>query len=250
MPSVDIKEPSGLSAVTPAQWERLAGRKIFFGHQSVGDNIIAGVRQIEATNPQIQVRVVSSKDPSGVNGPALVETHLGANENPVSKSAEFAAIVERGLGPGGGVAFYKFCYVDVNPATDPAALFRQYQATVEAVRSAHPEVTIAHVTVPLVALGTPRAYLARLLGRSGSTDAQKRRLEYNRLLLEAYGGREPVFDLARWESTRPDGTRSYVRWGGEQMYSLAQEWSADGGHLNAAGRQWVGEHFLVFLAGL
>lgn len=38
--------------VTEAEWEGLASRRIFFGHQSVGRNILAGVRTFLATIPR------------------------------------------------------------------------------------------------------------------------------------------------------------------------------------------------------
>lgn len=51
-----------------------------------------------------------------------------------------------------------------------------------------------------------KALVKRLLGRAPyGTVENVRREEYSRLLRQAYAGREPVFDLARVESTAPDG---------------------------------------------
>ncbi len=227
-----------LSDVTAAQWQRLASRKVFFGHQSVGGNILAGVRAVLADNPQITLHLVSSRDPAGVSGGALVDAGVGSNGDPASKVADFASILARGLGPGGGVATYKFCYVDVGAGTDVAALLALHQATMASIRTAHPEVTIVHMTMPL------------MTAAASGVDAEAKRVEYNRLLVAAYEGHEPVFDLARVESTHADGSRSYVTRGADQVFTLADEWSADGGHLNTAGSRRAGEQFLIFLARL
>ncbi len=227
-----------LSDVSAAQWQQLASRKVFFGHQSVGGNILGGVSAVLVDRPDIGVRRVYSRTPAGVSGGALVDAGVGSNGDPAGKTADFEAMLADGLGAGGGVATYKFCYVDVGAGTDVAALLAGHQAAVARIRAAHPEVTIVHMTMPL------------MTAAASGVDAEAKRVEYNRLLVEAYQGREPVFDLARVESTHADGSRSYVSSGGEQVFTLADEWSADGGHLNTAGSRRVAEQFLIFLARL
>ncbi len=232
--------PDGLalSDVTAAQWQRLASRKVFFGHQSVGGNILGGVRAVLVDHPEISLRLVTSRTPAGVSGGALVDASVGSNGDPAGKIADFGTVLAGGLGPSGGVATYKFCYVDVGAGTDVAALLALHRARVSSIRAAHPEVTIVHMTMPL------------MTSAASGIDAEAKRVEYNRLLVDAYQGREPVFDLARVESTHADGSRSYVSRGTEQVFTLAEEWSADGGHLNAAGSRRVAEQLLIFLARL
>ena len=67
VPPVKVETRPVLSDVTPTQWERLAGRKIFFGHQSVGNNILDGMRGLMAENPQIRLRLVESRYPAGLD---------------------------------------------------------------------------------------------------------------------------------------------------------------------------------------
>lgn len=249
-PIVADANPS-LADVTAAQWQRLAERRIFFGHQSVGGNILEGVRAVLVANPQIRLRLVQSRDPAVISVPALVEAPVGRNTDPGSKAADFVAMLDEGVGGSDGVAMYKFCYVDVNAQTDPAALFQLYRESVERVRARHPELTIVHITMPLMTVDrSTRQVVRRILRGASQADIEARRVEYNRLLLEAYGGREPLFDLARLESTRPQGTRSYFLREGKPVFTLADEWNADGGHLNEAGQRFVGEQFLIFLARL
>ena len=66
----------------------------------------------------------------------------------------------------------------------------------------------------------------------------------------AYRGREPVFDLATIESTRPDGRREAIRAGSRSGYALVPAYTSDNSHLNEQGRRRVAEELLVFLARL
>ena len=76
------------------------------------------------------------------------------------------------------------------------------------------------------------------------------RERFNELMRTTYADREPVFDLAAVESTRPDGSREVLDVGGSRAYALVSAYASDGSHLNEAGRRRVAEELLVFLARL
>ncbi len=146
----------------------------------------------------------------------------------------------------------KLCYVDIGPDTDAAALFARYQGALDALRQKHPRTTFVHVTVPLAAVQRgPKAWAKRLLGRPvyGTAD-NARREEYNALLRAAYGGREPVFDLAALESTRPDGSRETFEHDGRQVPALVPEYTDDGGHLNGPAAERVARQLVALLASV
>jgi hypothetical protein len=48
MKSESVRLPS-LNDITEENWAKLAEKRIFFGHQSVGDNIIKGINRIKST---------------------------------------------------------------------------------------------------------------------------------------------------------------------------------------------------------
>ena len=48
-----------LESVTEASWSKLAGKRIFFGHQSVGENILDGISELVAANPKLGIRAVA-----------------------------------------------------------------------------------------------------------------------------------------------------------------------------------------------
>lgn len=239
-----------LSDVDSTAWDGLAERRIFFGHQSVGRNILDGVRRLVDANPQIGLSVVSSTEPAEVHGPALIEGEIGENRYPETKDAAFASALKAGFGDDpGAVAMYKYCYVDMGPQTDPNRLFEEYAAGIERLREEHPGLAFVHFTMPLHQVRTGLIErIATRIGRLTNTALNLKRNRYNELLRQRYGGVDPVFDLALIESTRDDGTRAYSSYKGERVYMLAPEWTEDGGHLTERGQDRAAEQFLVFLA--
>lgn len=247
----DAQVTRSLADVRPIEWEALAGRRIFFGHQSVGRNIMAGMREVLERNPQIQVRIVQSDDPAAVTGAAFIQANIGRNGDPDSKGDAFRRAMDGGFGARGGVAMFKYCYVDVLPGTDVEAMFQDYVKRMEVLQERYPALTMVHVTLPLKRMRTGRREWAkRLLGRSNDMALNAKRNRYNEMLKARYSGIEPIFDLAALESTRADGSRSAVRYQGRTVYTLAAEWTDDGAHLNPAAQRRAAEQLLVLLATL
>ena len=220
-------------ALLHASLQRVAHQRIFFGHQSVGANIVQGVKELSAKE--------------GV--PVFIKDQfVPENGDPLRKLASFKAFV--GTGSKYDVALVKFCYVDINANTDAAALFDQYRRAINELRARNPRTVFVHATLPLTTVQTgPKAWVKRLIGRSPyGTVENVRRDEYNRLLRATYAGREPIFDLARIESTAPDGTLVTVTWNGITAPALSPAYTEDGGHLNARGRVLAAREFLTVLA--
>ena len=223
--------PSQSWPLTEAQIQKLLSTKYFFGHQSVGGNILEGIADLMAADSRLKLNIVHSSNPSSVSGPAFVEYPVGTNGDPASKDADFAAIMDSGFGAQGGVGMYKYCYVDISDSTDVQAMFNHYRAGVDSLKSKYSKLTIVHITAPLM------------------TDPSVKRDDYNNLLRQTYGA-APIFDLAIAESTHADGSRSFATVGSKTVYTLASEYTDDGGHLNATGRQWVAKKMLITLANL
>ncbi|MBW2608023.1 MAG: hypothetical protein JRD05_10355 [Deltaproteobacteria bacterium] len=70
------------------------------------------------------------------------------------------------------------------------------------------------------------------------------------MLRKEYDGKEPVFDIAKIESTFPNGTRCSFTKDGKTYYSMVPEYTYDSGHLNETGRKKVAEQLLILLAQL
>lgn len=244
----------GLEQVSEEQWRELGSRRVFFGHQSVGDNVLDGVAAVLADRPELPLRVMGVPSGGEVGPePGLYHAKVGRNGDPESKLVEFARLVRGATGAGPVVALVKFCYVDVGPGTDGAALFETYRKSVEALRESHAMLTMVHVTLPLMGDRGALFHLRTLVRGNGARSDRRlnhERHRFNERLRETYGGRDAIFDLALAESTRTDGSAVTVRYAGTDVPILAHEWSLDGGHLNAAGSRRAAEALLVTLASL
>jgi hypothetical protein len=215
--------------LTDAQVANLVSQRTFFGHQSVGGNIIQGISDLMAADSRLTLNMVSSANPASVTGPAFIESVIGQNGDPSSKNAAFAAIINNGYGAQGGIAMYKYCWVDISDSTDVNQMFADYRNTVDTLKAKYPALNIVHITAPL------------------STDVSMNRNTYNKLLRQTYPANS-IFDLAEVESTHVDGSRSYTVVAGEPIYTLTPEYTDDGGHLNATGRQPAAKKMLITLA--
>jgi hypothetical protein len=216
---------------------RLADLRVLFGHQSVGENILSGVRQILNDHGVATWPVVDVEEAARHEGGCLAHARVGTNGDPRSKTRDFSRLVDGPLGDRVDVALHKYCYVDIEAATDVRDLFTHYREAMAALRTRHPKVDLVHTTVPLVRVRTgARARLQQALGRPSPRVADnKRREEFNDLLRREYEGFERVFDLAAFEA---DGSTR----------SLRADFTDDGGHLNAAGQRHVAQQFVNFLS--
>jgi len=229
----------------------LNSKRILFGHQSVGNNIINGLRDLAAADPRLQLNIVKSSDPQSIHGPALVEFNVGNNGDPQSKIDAFTAVLDKGMGHQGGIAMFKFCYVDIQPSTDIVKMASAYGDAMSALKKRYPLLKIVHITVPLAAEEPKaKALIKRLVGRATRAELNEKRNEFNDLIRRSHADLDPIFDLAEVESTRTDGSRCFFLRGNNKIYALAAEYTADGGHLNGLGRRVVAERFAVVISQL
>jgi len=239
----------------PEAWEQLNNKTIFFGHKSVGNNIIDGIRDLVDSHDYINLRIYETKVADRVNGAMFVHAPVGRNMEPESKIAEFKKIMEGGFAEKVDIAFFKFCYADIVSHSNPDAILAVYCETMEELKARFPEVIFVHVTVPLLAppktmKGILKVKIKRVLGRSTVLDDNRVRARYNELLRERFPGKEPLFDLAEYEALGPDGLRYYILWKGYEVPILVNSYTDDGGHLNVLGRRYVAEQLLIKMLDL
>ena len=94
-----------------------------------------------------------------------------------------------------------------------------------------------------------KAAAARLRMNSRENENAKRE-EFNQLLRNRYAGEEPVFDLARLESTGPDGQRELHDWNGRRIPAVLPAYTNDGGHLTPDARVRFARELIALLASL
>ncbi len=239
----------------PSDLAKASALRVFFGHQSVGGNIVDGLEELRSLAGDTALRVIHGTDETSWPSAFFAEAKVGRNGEPVGKLADFKSRLEGPLRGRVDVALVKICYVDLaaGARVDPDSLFAAYRKTVLDLEAAHPGLVVVPVTSPLTVPDfEARGRLDALKGAVrlwlGRPDDNARRARFNARLRDGFGDRA-IFDLAAIESTRPDGTRVLYGRGGK-VEALAREYSADGGHLNALGRKVAARALLHVLAGI
>lgn len=230
--------------------ESLSSARIFFGHQSVGRNLLQGLADI-AQQSKVPLRIVPVDGKVIDTLPGLFHTNIGKNGDPLVKIEAFTQNMIQPVEPAFDIALMKFCYEDLSRERwkDSHALVDAYAKGIAAIRAAQPRLRLIHMTIPLrsdpLEWKTP---FKRLLGRSTWEDADNQlRNAFNAELRKRFAG-EAMFDIAEVESTLPHSKRSYFMNGAETVFTLAQKYTTDGGHLNEIGRQEAAVAFVRVVA--
>jgi hypothetical protein len=222
------------SDITAADLARVARTRVFFGHQSVGLNVLDGIPAVFAAHglpaPVIEDRRSSRATTAGF----VAHAGIGVNTRPLGKVKDFDIVLRGGMGAEVDVAMMKFCYIDVSAGTDVEGLFRTYRDTMAGLERDFPKVTFVKVTVPLTT------------EPDTSNNAARERL--NELIRKEYAD-DHLFDLAAVESTAPDGSRVSGRHQGQASFGLYDGYASDNGHLNAEGSRRAATAWLRAVAG-
>jgi hypothetical protein len=246
------KHYTNLEEVSMADWKALAGKKIYFGHQSVGYNILDGVAAILAQRDGAELTIVEVENELPDADGYFAHGRVGENTHPDKKIAAFEAFMAANAEAKPDIAFFKFCYVDIREDADVDAIFKQYVAAMDRLEKEYSDTRFLHVTVPIMQNPTGykgfKQWVRGLLGKTRyGVDGNIKRNHYNDLLRRKYQASGNLFDLALHESTRPDGTREGFEDDGKQYETMVPEYTNDGGHLNETGQRVIGEKLLLFL---
>lgn len=220
------------------KWGRVA-----FGHQSVGNDLIAGVTQLAGD----EILVVHGRTPPETPGGVILHTKIGTNGDPLGKIRDFGRWLEE-LDHWPTMALMKLCYADIGNECSVESLFSEYSKEASTWIKRYPNTRILHCTVPLVRTRTGwSAKLREWLGRGEKRIADNAaRHRFNTLLLRSFP-RETIYNLALEESSDQSGHLHQATWHGIHVPSLNPEYTDDGGHLNTRGRRQIGSSFIKFI---
>ncbi len=254
-------KPSSFQLLTASiqekEWKALSGKKIYFGHQSVGYDIIAGIKDIMDKNRKVSLNIKETVDMTGCTNGVFAHSPNGENGDLRSKIDAFVKTMEGGMGQQADIAFFKFCFVDFNETTGIKELFNYYRSAMKGLKKKYPNITILHATVPLTTEGELlgvkdkakdliKIILGRTTGAEKNAMANIKRNEYNAALIKEYG-RASIIDIALYESTGPDGKLYTGNNAGSEHASLVPAYTYDGGHLNETGKRIIADKFLAQL---
>jgi hypothetical protein len=209
----------------------------------VGKNILDGLESFKLRDPALaSLPIIEIDSATKIAGPGIYHCKIGRNRDIPSKFHSFEDIlIRRGLGAEVDLALMKLCYVDIGESTVVSSVFKEYTSLAERVMSTHPRLNLLHATVPLTIHG--KGFRRALRNLVKGDQKNMKRCEFNDLIRKHFPARS-IVDLARFESTREDGSRvTFARFGRE--YEAANEqWMDGAGHLNKLGGERLARLFL------
>jgi len=217
----------------------ISSHRIYFGHMSVGENIIRGLTELYSRYSGVKLNLINLHEQEELPESYFAHSYIGQNGRPETKCQDFRQMVQK-LSPQLEFAIMKLCFVDIVRESNVQEIFEQYKKTIAGLKEQYPEITFIHMTVPLISEEVSlqikvKRFIKKLIGRRDYSPLDNiKRNNYNELLLQTYQD-EPVFDIARVESTYPDGRREIRHSEGIDYYSLIFDYTYDSGHLNEKG---------------
>lgn len=201
----------------------VAGLNYFFAHASVGGNIIGGLRTLHSADAAKYPLTTQNDDdtPPETTSPGVFYEYNRRNPGWLNKITLFTQFVDNGWRNGKvKVAMNKFCYVD------QTATWETYRDAMLDLEARYPNTIFVYWTMPLTT--------------SVSSTSLDRHL-FNKNLRDwiATQDGKVLFDIADLEAHDESNTEhTFVRDGVtcQRMYA---NWTTDGGHLDAVGREYM-----------
>lgn len=216
--------------------------RLFFGHQSVGGNLLQGVADIS------DLPVTENPADLATLSGGIFSARIGQNKDPLSKLKEFEARLDGNIGGWCRQAMMKFCYVDIDADRDIEPLWATYQQTMHRIAGKHPNIRLLHITVPLTRthMGLKSRLISLLKPQPRIADNAAREA-FNQKLRQQYGPSGDLFDLAALEARDEQGRRCTAYFHGKPVTCLNPGYTDDGGHLNETGRRELARAWIDFL---
>lgn len=231
--------------ISKEDWNILSQRRIAFGHQSVGNNILSGIQAL-AEQAGVSLHVNESKNANA--GTGIIHFEIGRNEDPYYKITDFEKIIESNPVNSFDIAMMKLCYIDFNRNTDAIKLAKDYSEIIDRLALRFPNTFFMAVTSPVTVVQSGlKAWVKKLLGRDlGGYVENFKRKEFNDYLRNRYYHSGNLFDLAKYES----GDFLNYTYKGMPIEVLNPSMTSDGGHLNSQGQQYIAANLIKILASI
>lgn len=234
---------------TDEDLEAVASSTVFFGHKSVGYNILGALPAIYEDRGIEPPAVVETVDVPGT--PAVAHIAVGENGHPIEKIQEFDGLMRSGVADSTDVAILKLCYVDFRVGeVDVEEVFATYRDTLAALARDYPDTAFVAATAPLTTERGPLGKVRAALGRGDSLGPEHNvvREEFNELMRAEYTEPGQLFDIAAVQSTDEQGDRVGYERDGQVYYSMEKAYASDPGHLNRDGAAVAASAFLAVMA--
>jgi hypothetical protein len=207
--------------------------KWYFAHASVGSNLIDGLKELNAADPTgFPYRSESSNGaPIPDARPATIYEHNRGNPGWKAKMDQFSAAVQNGWRfPNVDVVMNKLCYIDQFGSA------KYYIKSMSELEASYPETIFVYTTMPLT---------------TAADWASRFRDAFNRDVREWTRSNErALFDIADIEANDQRGNSCSFTAGGKTCARMCEEYTDDGGHLNALGRRIMAHGFYAMAVAL
>jgi hypothetical protein len=174
-----------------ADVEAAAKQRVLFGHQSVGVNILDGVRALADEN-NVKLTITESRSDHGKT-PAIFQFMVGRNGDPLGKIKDFVSASSSFADI--DVAMVKICYVDLNRNSDATAVAKTYADAIKDLQRGRPSTRFIAVTSPLTTSGAKAWVKSLIRGSSPELAENAKRKEFNDYLRKEFD-KDHLFDLA------------------------------------------------------
>jgi lysophospholipase L1-like esterase len=129
-------EESVATKPSPQAIAEAARTRVVFAHQSVGNNILDGVKQI-AADAGVPIAIIETREPPQSTG-GIFHFKVGENGAPARKLEDFAKTLNSQDFSHADVALVKLCYIDFEEQTEAGRLANQYLEILESLRGKYP----------------------------------------------------------------------------------------------------------------
>jgi len=216
-----------------AQFDKVGRLKWYFTHASVGANMMEGIADLHGLDPgtyQIRSQSAGATPPEATEAGVIYE-HQRGNPGWKAKFDMFHACVsDRWRLPKVNVVVDKLCYIDQMASVNYCI------NSMTNLEAECPDTVVVYTTMPLMTDEDLANYL---------------RNRYNKRLREWCRAQGKVLlDIAEIEAHDSKGAPCTFRYRGNTWQKLCSDYTSDGGHLNAAGRQLVARGFYALGAAL
>ena len=230
---IDFGKCASVTNLAAGEIEKLGQLKWYFAHASVGENMMEGIADLNKADGRVfPVRAASADSrPPATTQPGIIYEENRGNPGWKSKLDKFHDAIAHGWKfPAVDVAMNKLCYID-QLASAP-----YYINSMTNLESISPKTTLVYMTMPLTTAADADNYL-----RNG----------FNTRVREWCRSRGRVlFDIADIEAHAATGVPCEFKHHGKICQCLCGDYTTDGGHLNAQGRQLVAKGFYALGAAL
>ncbi len=216
----------GVTNYSQATMDTIGQFKWFFSHASVGGNMMDGISDLHGANADFYQLISVSDDstPPATAANGHIYEYMRGNPGWQAKFDLFTNYVIDGWRqPKVNLALDKLCYID------PAADVDYYINGMTNLENRFPDTVIVYATIPLTTDENNYNYLRQI---------------YNQTLRGWIATNNRVlFDIADIEAHGTDGTEYTFTYNETTCQRLYDDYSSDGGHLNALGAQQVAKGF-------